>query len=255
VTSKRHAQTAKQVRGLLFGSIAEPYERYRLDYPDEVVDAVLQYAGRPVRSALEVGAGTGKATRLFASRGIEVTALEPDADMARVLERTTRGMPAELVVTTFERFGTARRFDLVYAAAAWHWTDPATRWARTVELLVPGGVLALFGSPADPQDPALAAAVDEIEKQVLPYDDLAVARSWSVDEMAAGEGLTDSMQRDLPCVVMTTAADFVGRLATVSAYLMLSPEARAEALRRIDAVLPDQFEIDATVQLSLARRA
>ena len=97
--------------------------------------------------------------------------------------------------------------------------------------------------------------MDEIEKQVLPYDDLPVAHSWSVEEMAAGEGLTDSMQRDLPCVVMTTAADFVGSLATVSAYLMLSPEARAEALRRIEAVLPDQFEIDATVQLSLARRA
>jgi hypothetical protein len=31
-------------------------------------------------------------------------------------------------------------FDLVYAAAAWHWTDPRTRWARLIELLAPGGV-------------------------------------------------------------------------------------------------------------------
>lgn len=35
---------------------------------------------------------------------------------------------------------------------------------------------------------------------------------------------------------------------------MLSPQARAEALRRIRAVLPDRFDVDATVQLSLARR-
>ena len=69
--------------------------------------------------------------------------------MAQVLARTTRGLPVELVVRTFEQFDSPRRFELVYAAAAWHWTDPATRWARAVELLQPGGVLALFGRPAE----------------------------------------------------------------------------------------------------------
>ncbi len=242
------------IRGLSFGSVADQYERYRLDYTDEVVDAVQRYAGRPLRSALEVGAGTGKATRLFAARGIQVTALEPDVEMAHVLERTTRGLPVVPVVTTFEQFETARRFDLVYAAAAWHWTDSATRWARAVELLIPGGVLALFGSPAELADPVLAAAVHEIEKQVLPADDPAVIHPWSIEEMAAVDRLTASAQRDLARVATTTAAEFVGRLATVSAYLMLNAEARAEALRRIHRVLPDSVEIDATVQLSLARR-
>jgi len=255
VATRRDEQSSDVVRGLSFGSVANQYERYRLDYPGELVDVVVRYAGAPLRSALEVGAGTGKATRLFASRGIAVTALEPDAEMADVLERTTRGFPAKPVVTTFEEFGTARHFDLVYAAAAWHWTDPACRWARAVELLVPGGVLALFGRPAELKDPDLFAAVDEIETQVLPDDDRAVGHPWSVDDMATTDGLIDAVQRDLPGVVTTTAADFVGRLATVSAYLMLSPQARADALRRVRAVLPDRFDIDATVQLSLARRA
>lgn len=158
------------------------------------------------------------------------------------------------MVTTFEQFETTRRFDLIYAAAAWHWTDPATRWARAVELLVPGGVLALFGSPAEPADPVLCAAVEEIEKQVLPDDDPAAVHPWSIEEMAAADGLIDSAQRDLARVATTTAADFVGRLATVSVYLMLDAEARAEALHRIRRVLPDRVDIDATVQLSLARR-
>ncbi len=251
---QRGERTAELVRGLLFGSVADQYERYRLDYPAELVDAVLQYAGRPVRSALEVGAGTGKATRLFTARGIQVTALEPDAEMAHVIEQTTQGMPAELVVAPFEQFSTTGRFDLVYATAAWHWTDPATRWSRAVELLVPGGVLALFGSPAEPKDPELRTAVDEIEKQVLPDDDPDVVHPWSVKEMAGADGLGDIAQRDLARVTTTTAADFLGRLATVSAYLLLNPEARAEVLRRVRAVLPDRFDIDATVQLSLARR-
>lgn len=72
------------VRGLSFGSVAERYDRYRLGYPGELGTTVLRYARRPVLAALEVGAGTGKASRLFGSLGIEVTALEADADMARV---------------------------------------------------------------------------------------------------------------------------------------------------------------------------
>ena len=242
------------VRGLLFGSVAERYERYRLDYPNELVDAVLRYAGRPVRTALEVGAGTGKATRPFAARGIEVTALEPDPDMARVLARVTHGLPVKPVTTTFEDFRTESRFDLVYAAAAWHWTSPATRWTQAVELLVPGGVLALFGAPAELKDPELFAAVDGIEKRVLPEDDPLDLHPWSIEELAAADGVADVEHRELAYVATTTAADFLGRLATVSAYLKLAPEQRADALRQVGAVLPDHVEIDTTVQLSLARR-
>lgn len=235
-----------------FGSVALEYERYRPSYPLGLVDAVEQYAGRPIRSALEVGAGTGKATRLIASRGIDVTALEPDPEMAQVLRTTTRGLPVEPVVTTFEDFRSTQRFDLVYAAAAWHWTDPSSRWEHAVERLSPGGVLALFGRPAGLTDPDQLAAVDAIEKQVLTVDEPSL-HPWSVEEMASA-GLVDVVQQDLPCLVTTTATDFLGRLGTVSAYLMLSPRARADALHRIRAVLPARFDLDATVQLSLARR-
>jgi hypothetical protein len=72
--------------------------------------------------------------------------------------------------------------------------------------------------------------------------------------MATADGLADLEQRDLPGVATTTAEEFVARLATVSAYLTLSPEQRAETLHHVRAILPDQVDIDTTVQLSLARR-
>jgi trans-aconitate methyltransferase len=88
-------------RALSFGSAASAYERFRPGYPDELVDLVLEYAGRPVRSALEIGAGTGKATRLFASRGIAVTATEPDPAM---LEELRQHVPPSVtpVLAAFE---------------------------------------------------------------------------------------------------------------------------------------------------------
>ena len=46
-------------RALSFGTVAEAYERFRPAYPAELFDTVITYAGQPVRTALEIGAGTG----------------------------------------------------------------------------------------------------------------------------------------------------------------------------------------------------
>jgi hypothetical protein len=50
-------------RALSFGMRAQAYERFRPRYPFEPLDMVMTYAGQPVRTALEISAGTGKATR------------------------------------------------------------------------------------------------------------------------------------------------------------------------------------------------
>jgi hypothetical protein len=81
-----------------------------------------------------------------------------------------------------------------------------TPWGpRAVVLVAAGRVLALFGRSAEPNDADLVAAIDEIEKQELHDDDPVVIHPWSIDEMS--DGLSDSAQHSLPCVVSTTAAD------------------------------------------------
>ena len=64
-------------RALSFGAAASAYERFRPGYPAQLVDTVLAYSDQPIRSALEIGAGTGKATRIFAERGIGAATIEP----------------------------------------------------------------------------------------------------------------------------------------------------------------------------------
>ena len=68
-------------RALSFGSVAAAYEQFRPGYPEALVDAVLAYAGHPVHTALEIGAGTGKATRVFAVRGITAPPPYPQPPM------------------------------------------------------------------------------------------------------------------------------------------------------------------------------
>lgn len=240
-------------RGLLFGSVAERYEQYRSGYPDALVDVVTEYAGRPLNTALEVGAGTGKATRVFASRGIEVTALEPDEGMAAVLTRTTASLPVRLVASPLEEFASSDRFDLVFAVASWHWTRPETRWSQAVRLLEDGGVLALVRGGLEPADPEVLAAVEDLEKRLFGEGNQA-GHGWTPEEMDAVDGLTDVVERELPLRATGTAEELVGRLGTVSAYLQLPPVEQAAALRQVRDLLPDRLELRGTLTVSLARR-
>ena len=158
-------------RALSFGSVASAYERYRLGYPDELVDEVLAYAGRPVLSALEIGAGTGKATRAFVARGVAVTATEPDAAMLAELRQHVPSTVSALQLS-LEEVPVTSTYDLVFAAASLHWTDPVGRWPRIAALLLPGGVFASFGGPARPADPAVEDAVCMARLPFLADDEI-----------------------------------------------------------------------------------
>jgi SAM-dependent methyltransferase len=238
-------------RGLLFGTAAERYERFRLGYPDEVVDRTVRYAGRPVRTAVEVGAGTGKATRAFASRGISVTAVEPDAEMFSILERETLGMPVTPVRSTYEAYD-GPPADLLYAGAAMHWTVPTTRWTNAAELLVPGGAVAVFGAEMRVADDGVRDDFEQARNQFLRDDSYPHEPLDGLEESGL---FTDVTEEVLPREVLVPQREFVGYLSTVSAYLVLPYAERQQALARIADALPHQVRVDVTVRLHLARRA
>lgn len=134
-------------RRLAFGRVAELYDRARPSYPQELVDDVLTFArAGPGDRALEVGAGTGKATTLFAARGLEILALEPSAEMAAVAARNcARFENVVIEQQDFENWSPGGvRFALVFSAQAWHWISPDLRYARAREALADGGALAVF---------------------------------------------------------------------------------------------------------------
>jgi SAM-dependent methyltransferase len=248
-------------RALSFGAVAQAYEQFRPGYPAELLDMVLTYAGRPVRSALEIGAGTGKATRLFAQRGVTVTASEPDAAM---LAELRRNVPAAVktVQAAFEQLPLGARYGLVYAAAALHWTNPAGRWSRVAELLEPGGVFASFGGPVHLADPALEAAVRAARDPFLDSDDVASpdgtppghALQWPGTELQRSEWFLDVQQRVIGRRLSISGHDYVGHLSTVSAYLELPAAEQRQLYRRILQVLPETVEIAADITVHLARR-
>lgn len=222
---------------------------------------VMAYAGRPVRTALEIGAGTGKATRLFARRGIAVTATEPDGSMLAELHKH---VPANVatVQTAFEDLRPGERHGLVYAAASLHWTNPEGRWPRIAALLEPGGVFASFGGPFRLTDPAVREAVHAARAPFLESDEIPSPdgtppgheMQWPGSELQRSEWFTDVQQAVIERQVTMTARDYVGQLSTISAYLVLPVSVREQVFSRIRQVLPETVEMTSDITVHLARR-
>ncbi|TCC39671.1 class I SAM-dependent methyltransferase [Kribbella sindirgiensis] len=249
------------VRALSFGSVAEAYERFRPGYPVELLELVTAYAGTPLRTALEIGAGTGKATRLFAQGGIAITATDPDAAM---LAEARKHLPADVttVQSAFEDLPLDRSYDLVYSAAALHWTNPDGRWERMAALVRPGGVFTSFGVPIQLADPALKEAVRAARTPYLVDDGVPSPdgtpedrpMQWPGTELQQTEWFTDVQQAVIERRLTMSAHNYIGQLSTVSAYLMLPPADRDEVFRRTLETLPETVEVDAQIHIHLARR-
>ena len=96
----------------IFDRAAADYEAVRPSYPVALVDDVVALAHlAPGARLLEVGSGTGQATRLFAGRGFAITAVEAGAAMAaatRAAVPEARVVPARFEALTLPRVFSAR---------------------------------------------------------------------------------------------------------------------------------------------------
>ncbi len=260
------AAEAHARRALSFGEVARAYDRYRPSYPPELVTDVR--ACLPGRRVVEVGAGTGIATALFAAQGLEITCVEPDPQMAAVLQAKFPGDDrVRVCVDTFEGWSSRRdrdvRYDGLISGQAWHWTAPATRWPNATAALRGGGVIALFWNRDGYQDPAVRALITEVydrhgiaDRAVLAVED--PPTDWPDGEIAASAGFTDRELRAYRWTRRQSVTDHVARLNTVSAHLIL-PAATREALTRdllasLTAHAGDEIELAMCTDLALARR-
>lgn len=252
---------------LAFGSVAEQYERARPSYPAGAVEELLAYAAlAPGEPLVEVGAGTGKATRLLAERGLRVLALEPDPAMAAICRRVADPAKVEVVETDFEGWRPDRRVGLVLCAQAWHWLDPVLRWRRAAEALRPGGAVAVLWTfplweliPLRTElDAAYAEAVPEMVADFPLHPGSRaerVAGNWREE---VGEGFTDVRVAAHEWAQSYGAAQYLDMVATHQDHIRLDPRRRAALFELLRAAIERHggaIEIAYRTSVCLARRA
>lgn len=136
-------------RATSFGAAADIYEASRPDYPFEAVAWMLERLPHGARRVADVGAGTGKLTRVVRDApDSEVVAVDPDAEMLAKLREAVPGVPT--FVGTAEALPLPdASLDAVVLGQAWHWVDPVAASAEVGRVVRPGGTLGLVWNTRD----------------------------------------------------------------------------------------------------------
>jgi SAM-dependent methyltransferase len=254
-------------RRLSFGGVADLYDASRPSYPEALVDDVLGFAGAGESDrAVEVGAGTGKATVLFAARGLNVLGIEPSTEMAAVARRNCAGYDnVTIEETEFERWRPpGHEFKLVFSGQAWHWVSPETGYAVARAALSYGGALAAFWNRPDWSACDLSDEFGEAYRRNGHAHDTddpmnPLARpgdgAWST-EIAAASGFNGAEVRRYPWHTDYTAAEYCALLSTHSPCLILDPPERERLLADVAAAIDGRgasFRMPYMTTLGLAR--
>ncbi|HEY7143879.1 MAG TPA: class I SAM-dependent methyltransferase [Streptosporangiaceae bacterium] len=253
-----------------FDTAAGLYQQARPEYPAELFDALVALAGlRPGDRLLEVGCATGKASLPLARRGFALTCVELGASLADLARRNLSGFAAEVITADFETWQppAGSRFDLVFAATAWHWIDPALRYRKAWELLRPGGHLAFWGAMhvfPDNGDPFFSE-IQDVYNAIGEglHDDWRWTRPGELaDERAEmqQDGLfTGAVIRHFDWEVRYTAARYIQLLDTFSGHIAMADWQRdrlyGEITRRLAARPGGLLRRHWGAALHVARRA
>ena len=134
--------------GRAFDTVAALYDAQRSGYPEELFADLSAIAalGSGAR-VLEIGCGSGLATTGLASRGFDITAIDPGPSLVDIARQRFGNSPnVRFAVASFEDWPLEPDcFRLVAAAQSWHWVRPDIGFRKAADALVSGGRLAIFG--------------------------------------------------------------------------------------------------------------
>ena len=134
-----------------FGAIAAEYDAVRPSWPEETVRWML---GSPASTTeldvVDLGAGTGKGSRVMARMRHRVTAVEPAEGMLGALRGSLLELEPEVAARVEPRDGSAEQLpvedgsaDAVTVFQAWHWFDHEAAAQECARVLRPGGWLSM----------------------------------------------------------------------------------------------------------------
>ena len=152
---------------LSFNEAAEIYDAIRPSYPTALFDALFEML--PSSPAIvEVGPGTGQATRDLLARGAAIHAIEIGPSMAAKLRSDLSSDRLRVTVGDFELAEIAPgSADAVFSATAYHWISRPAQTDRPASILRPGGVVAIVDlvQVDSPDDAGFFAACQPIYEQ------------------------------------------------------------------------------------------
>ncbi|MGH9116193.1 MAG: class I SAM-dependent methyltransferase [Acidimicrobiales bacterium] len=253
--------------GRVFDTLASEYDASRPGYPAQAIASVVAACGLcPGKRVLEVGCGTGQATRPLAETGCAIRCLEPGANLASLARQNLRSLPnVEVVEQPFESADEpAGAYDAIVSATAFHWIDPQVSYAKAARLLGPGGHLALLTNAhaAGGTQDAIAGEVQKLHLRFAPdlgawtfpsveavcgraTGDGDIAAVWSRvdrklgDPPALGHVFFPPAVATYPWVASYDRAGYLAMLGTHSTYALMDARRREQLMEEMAVLIDD----------------
>lgn len=198
-----------------FSATVEDYRRHRPDYPEALFDWWIAHDGLvPGDVIVDVGAGTGIASRQIAARGLRVIAVEPNEDMLRTAR--AEGGDVELVRGDAETLAVEAPVAAIVCFQALHWVDLDRALPRFRAALRNGGRVLAVWNLRDANDPLMAAYEALLLRECPDYAN--VGAEPRAAEVAAHPGLRDLERASFAHFQRLDRAGFRGR-AYSSSYV------------------------------------
>jgi SAM-dependent methyltransferase len=237
-------------RRLTFNDVAQLYDGIRPGYPAQMFDELFaQLPPRP--DVIEVGPGTGQATRDLLDRGAHVHAIEIGPAMAEMLRANLPTEHLEISVGDFDVLDIPERSaDMVFSATAYHWVSADAQVDRPATLLKPGGTLAIAEliQVDAPEDQGFFAAVQPIyQRYGEGHTGPAAPTRGNVDPpmrqaLVADRRFRDVRLRRYDWDQTYSAADFRTLMASYSGTQMMDEADRTGLLDDIESFAHEHFE-------------
>jgi SAM-dependent methyltransferase len=225
-----------------FAREADAYERGRPTYPPAAMSWLIEALRLgPGRTAVDVGAGTGKLTRALVGSGATVIAVEPVAAMRAVLERELPAVQA-LDGTAESLPVAAGSVQAVVAGQAFHWFDAPAALTEFHRVLGAGGRLGLVWNIRDRRQP-LQRSIDALTEPLRGDTPSQARGAWRAElersalfRPAAKTEIAFELEVD-----PDTAVDHLGSVSFIAALDDPRREQVLEQVRRLAAEHPEPW--------------
>lgn len=237
-----------------FNSAAERYHDRRPNYPPELFNKLVTKTHLAKHAQLlEIGPGTGQATKSLAERGYHITAIELGDALASKAREVLASYPSVAVITgAFEDVELpSEHYDIVYSATAIHWVKPEVKFTKPFQLLKADGYLAIIHTEhiSDEVGDKFFRASWPIYRK---YDSTDTPTETPGFELPKLNALRPPEKIDetlfslesftvFPMTVSYSSQDYIDLLATYSPHLALPEDKRAGFLGEIKALIDKDF--------------
>lgn len=232
-----------------FNEVADVYDKMRPGYVEELYKDIFNYANlNPQSKILEIGVGTGQATRPFLEKGCDLTAVEIGNNLASYTAKKYEKYKNLMVKNeAFQEFDSSdNTFDLIYSASAFHWIPEELGYTKVYNLLKPGGVFVRFANHPY-KDKSQEEMDTEIQKvysvympQSKPSPEFTEEFARERAKIAEKYGFTDIAYKLYKRTRTFTSEQYAELLGTYSDHLALEDNVRNEFFSKVKQVI-DEF--------------